>query len=115
VVATEAVANELLILARDEQHGVARQMIVLALSKLRRVSCESVLIDLLKDEDVCGHAIMALKNLKASEAIPYIEPLMFHSSAWIRKEAKNALSKLRGKKLRRRAKPRGQKGLREKG
>jgi HEAT repeat protein len=97
VVAGEAVANELLTLAQDKQHGTARQMIVVALSRFPSLKSGKVLVQLLKDEDVRGHAIIALRNLKAHESIPYIEPFLFHENAWIRREAKKALSKLQGK------------------
>jgi hypothetical protein len=95
VVATKAVGDELLALVNDRQHGPARQMIVVALSRLRPPKFIAALIDLLNDDDVCGHAIIALRKSKAHEAIPFIEALRTHSNVWIRKEAKKAVLSLR--------------------
>jgi HEAT repeat protein len=50
-----------------------------------------ILIGLLPDEDVQGHAIAALRKLKPLKARPYLEPYTRHPNAWIRREAKGAL------------------------
>ena len=39
----------------------------------------SVLLDLLADDELSGHVIIALGKLKAKEARPYIEPFLNQS------------------------------------
>ncbi|MGH9243237.1 MAG: HEAT repeat domain-containing protein [Acidimicrobiales bacterium] len=53
-----------------------------------------VLIGLLDDPDVEGHAVVALGNLRAESARDRIEPLLEHPKTWIRQEAKRALAKI---------------------
>jgi HEAT repeat protein len=53
-----------------------------------------VLIDLLDDDEVVGHAIIALGKLKSKKAYPAIERFATHPKAWIRKEAKKALARI---------------------
>jgi len=49
---------------------------------------------LLEDEDVAGHAVIALGNLRAKQARGKIEALLRHKKAWIRGEAGKALRKI---------------------
>lgn len=96
VVADETVANELIELARGRRWGQARQMVVLALARAgNSPELRNVLVELLQDEEVVGHAIMALGKLKNAESTSAIEKYLDHPNAWIRKEARKALAKLR--------------------
>lgn len=92
VVATDAVAADLLRLAQDKIHGKTREMLVVALGNLHTEKSIDILINLLRDKEVCGHAIIALRKLKARKAEPFIKPFTAHSKAWIRREAQKALS-----------------------
>jgi hypothetical protein len=94
VVATDAVFDELVELVRDKRHGRAREMLAVALGNMKNPAVVDVLIELLGDEEVAGHAIMALGKLKAEKARPYIERFLDHPKAWVRREAKKALAKL---------------------
>jgi HEAT repeat protein len=94
VVATDCIAEELLELVQDEQHGKAREMAVVALGNLRDPRAVDVLIGLLDDEDMCGHAIIALAKLKAHRAAQQIQRLVNHPKQWVRKEVEKALAKL---------------------
>ncbi len=94
VVATDAVFDELVELVRDKRHGRAREMLAVALGNMKNPAAVDVLIELLGDEEVAGHAIMALGKLKAEKARPYIERFLDHPKAWVRREAKKALAKL---------------------
>jgi HEAT repeat protein len=49
---------------------------------------------LLKDEEVAGHALIAIGKLKADKAKSYIKPFLEHPKSWVRKEAKRALAKI---------------------
>jgi HEAT repeat protein len=53
---------------------------------------ETVLIDLLADPDVAGHAIMALGKLGTQKAANVIKPFLKHKTPWLRVEAEKALS-----------------------
>lgn len=93
-VATDKVANDLYELAQDKAHGKAREMVVVALGNLRDPGAVEVLMNLLDDEEVCGHAIIAVTKLKAPQAVPKIQYLTKHPKPWVRKEAGKAISKL---------------------
>lgn len=102
-----AIANALAVVAEDEdlgaiekllaagRFGKAREMLVLALGNMRKSPhAVTFLIRLLDDEDVAGHAIMALRKLGAKGTRSSIEPFLSDPRAWVRKEAKKALEKL---------------------
>ena len=57
VVADQSLFEQLCELVRDRRHGTARQMIVLALGKMKNPQAIDALIELLDDEDVSGHAL----------------------------------------------------------
>ena len=94
VLADDSVFSEVEELVRNKQYGTARQMLVLGLAKMKNPRAIKVLIGLLEDEEVVGHAVIALGKLRASEARSRIESLLNHPKAWIRKEAKKALAKI---------------------
>ncbi len=94
IVADDSVFTEIVNLVSDRQHGQAREMLALSLGNMRDPRAQDVLIDLLDDEEVAGHAIMALGKLKSKKAYPKIEGFLDHPKAWVRKEAKRALEKI---------------------
>jgi HEAT repeat protein len=94
IVADDSVFQDVVALARDERHGQAREMVVEALANRRYPQAVDVLCELLADEEVAGHALVALGKLKAACARPQIEPFLNHSEGWVRKEAKRALAKI---------------------
>ena len=94
VIADNSIADEILSIVADRSNGMARQMFVLALGKLQHPLAVSVLVDLLKDDEVAGHAVKALGSLKAVEAKGALEDMLKHPKDWIRKEAASALSRI---------------------
>lgn len=95
VVARDSVFEKLSSLARDKQHGKAREMLVVALGNMKKTpEAINVLIDMLSDDVVVGHAAMALGKLKATQAIPALENLLDHPKDWVRKEAERAIKKI---------------------
>ena len=94
VVADDSVFSEIVELVRDKRHGKAREMLAASLGKMKKRAAVDVLIELLADDEVVGHAIIALRKLKADKARPAIERLQDHPEAWVRQEAKKALAKL---------------------
>jgi hypothetical protein len=53
-----------------------------------------VLVELLEDEQVAGHAVLALRKLAVPETRAAIEPFAEHPRTWVRREARRALEKI---------------------
>lgn len=96
VLANDEIASELIEVATDRRYGRDREMVVLGLGRLKDQRVPNVLMNLLVDEDVVGHAVMALGKLRIEEARSQIEALLEHPKSWVRKEAKKALAKIEG-------------------
>ncbi len=94
VLASDEIADGMIKLATDRRYGQAREMVVVGLGKLKDARVADVLLELLADEEVVGHAVMALGKLRARTARARIEPLLNHPKPWIRKEAKRALANI---------------------
>lgn len=96
VVADDSVLSEVVDLVRDKGHGKSREMVALALANMRNERAVDVLIELLEDEEVAGHAVMALRKLKlkARKAEPHLERFLSHPKPWVRKEAEKALRRI---------------------
>ena len=80
--------------ASDSRYGDSRQMLVLALGHMSSPAVFDVLVQLLSDETVAGHAVIALGNLHDPRARPAIEPFLKHPKKWIRDEARKAIKKV---------------------
>lgn len=94
VVADDSVADDLFALATDRSYGRAREMVVLGLARLSSPLAEQVLIGLLTDEDVVGHAVIALGKRRSRAAASLITRLLQHPKPWVRKEARKALARI---------------------
>jgi HEAT repeat protein len=94
IVADDEVFDDIVALLRDRRYGRAREMLALSLGNVRDPRAVDVLIELLQDDDVAGHAVIALGELRASRAVTYVEQLLSHPKAWVRKEARKALVKM---------------------
>jgi len=94
VVADDSVFDEIATLAQDAAYGKARQMIVLGLGRSKDPRVVPLLVDLLDDEDVAAHAVMALGRLRPAGVRPAVERLLGHPRALVRREAKKALARL---------------------
>ena len=70
IVADDSVFQDIVALARDKRHGEAREMVVEALANMRNPQAVDVLCELLADEEVAAHAVVALGKLKAARARP---------------------------------------------
>lgn len=94
VVAGDPVLGEIADLARDARHGKAREMLAEALGNMSAPAAIDVLLELLQDDEVAGHALVALGKLKARRARSAIERFLDHPKPWVRKEAKRALARI---------------------
>ena len=79
---------------RDKRHGTARQMVTIALGKLKSEKALPVLLSLLDDEDVNGHVVTALGYYRKPDLIKHIEPFLNHEKTWIRNAAKATIRKI---------------------
>jgi HEAT repeat protein len=86
--------DELVALARDPRFGKAREMVVVGLGRSERPQAGGVLIELLEDPVVNGHAVKALAKLRVPQAREGLERMTGDDRAWVRKEAQRALAKL---------------------
>ena len=94
VVADDSVLADMMELASDRRYGRAREMLVVGLGNMRDERVIPLLLDLLKDDDVSGHAIIALGKLKPRAARSHVEPFLNHPKAWVRKEARKTIAKI---------------------
>ena len=96
IVADDALFDDMRRLVTDKQFGKAREMLAVALGNMRKTpAAEDVLIQLLEDEQLVGHALIGLRKLRAGAAArPRIEALAEHPKTWVRAEAKKLLKKL---------------------
>jgi hypothetical protein len=94
IVADDAVFDDLVELARDTRFGRAREMLALALGNIQNPRAIDVLMRLLEDDEMVGHAVVALGNLKATAARERLMELTQHPKMWIRNGAKKALARI---------------------
>jgi HEAT repeat protein len=94
VVADDSAFTAISSWAIDPQYGSARQMLVLALGHMSNPAAFDVLVRLLGDETVAGHAVISLGNLRDQRARTALEPFLRHPKKWIRDEARKAVKKL---------------------
>jgi hypothetical protein len=92
VVVTPSLLDRIIDIVSRKEGGTARQMAVLSLAKIKNPKSVAVLIQLLNDDQVAGHAIMALRKLKAPEALDHLERFVDHPQTWVRNEAKKAIA-----------------------
>ncbi|WP_422936555.1 HEAT repeat domain-containing protein [Sinomonas sp. P47F7] len=86
--------NDLIALARDERYGKAREMVVLGLGRSKRPEAGVIIVELLDDPVVNGHAVKALGKLGDPRAREGLRRMVTDDRAWVRKEAERALAKL---------------------
>ncbi|WP_353115080.1 HEAT repeat domain-containing protein [Microbacterium sp.] len=94
VLADDAFFDELVDLVQDRSFGRAREMVVLGLGRSKRREAVDVLLGLVDDPDVDGHAIKALSKLKAPAARAAFEEKLDADRAWVRSAARQGLARL---------------------
>lgn len=97
------IADELVELIRDPRHGRARQMLCDALKRTKDPRAPDLLIGLIDDDDVAGHAILALRSYGPKSALPHLrraQPSLAAvlerptASEFARRQARKALERL---------------------
>jgi HEAT repeat protein len=69
-------------------------MLVMAFGNMRNPRAIDILVEMLDDEEVAGHALEPLGKLKAKAARSKIEQFLAHEKSWIRKDAMFALARI---------------------
>jgi len=88
IVASDDILDDLVDLSLDPNQGRAREMIVEAWGPIRRSRSIKTLAQCLKDEQVAGHAVVALSIIRSVEALGLLEPFLHHPKPWIREAAR---------------------------
>ncbi len=86
--------KQILELCRNPKYGMARQMIVYGLGRLRDPKAEETALDLLNDEDVKLHAVIALGKMKSKRALFELEKMLPDKTPGISREARKAITKI---------------------
>jgi len=97
IIAPKESIDELNEIMADRKHGDARQMIALALGRIKDESSVNILIESLNDSDVYLHSIAALGKIGDKTAIEPLKPFLYHKVRGVRKEAEKALKRIRKK------------------
>ncbi|QRY40454.1 hypothetical protein JVX92_13350 [Microbacterium hominis] len=87
----DAYFDELVDLATDVRYGRGREMVVLGFAKSKRPEADQVLLGLLADRDVKGHAVSALRKRKVRLPASLLGGLLHDDRTWVRKEAQKVL------------------------
>src|SRR5215218_1475862 len=97
------VADDLLELLADRRHGSARQMLCDALKRTKDPRAPDALTELIDDDEVAGHAILALRSYGPKSAIPHLrrarpklEAVLARptASVFAKRQARKALERL---------------------
>lgn len=71
--ADASLTDDLIELVQDPRHGTGRQMLCEALRRTKDPRAPDVLITLISDPEVSGHAIAALRDYGPKTSVPYLE------------------------------------------
>lgn len=99
VVARSRNKDELVKLLANKKHGRNRQMLAVAAGKVGKGDEQvlRVLIDLLGDAELLGHAVIGLRKLGHSSALPALSKIdQSQVPAWVQNEIAKAVKKLTG-------------------
>ena len=100
--ADASILDDLIELASDRRHGRSRKMLMDALARTKDERALDLLVELVDDDEVAGHAISALRRLGPKSSLPYLErarPALERQQAsgrtpLARKQARAALDRL---------------------
>lgn len=86
--------GQIIELCRNPKYGMARQMLVLSLGRLGGSVAEETAVELLSDEGVQLHAVIALGRMKSKRALFEVEKLLADKRPAVRKEARKAITRI---------------------
>jgi HEAT repeat protein len=94
VVADDRVFEDVARLAIDPRYGRDREMLAYALGNMHDTRVVDVLIEMLSDADVAGHAVHALAKRSVPKARPHLERFLQDRRTWVRNAAKRGIEKI---------------------
>jgi len=94
IVDVKGFEQQIIELCTNPTYGKAREMVVLGLGRIRTPEAEEAAVELLDDDQVRLHAIIAVGQMKSRRALFQLEKLLADSSPSIRKEARKAITKI---------------------
>ena len=94
VIEDKSTYDEVLNLCKDPSNGESRQMMLTILRKIKTEESFNILLDLLNDETVRGHAICELRKWGEPKALDAIICLEVKKGLYEAKEKKKAIEKL---------------------
>lgn len=89
--ADDSVFDQIVALANNPKYGHDRGEIVLSLHKMKRPGVDQILMDLLRDPDVNGHALEALLKRRVKIPTDVVEAFLKDDRPWVRKIASKML------------------------
>ena len=90
--------NRYIEIAQNKSYGTSRQMVILIFGKLKYYPSINLLIELLNDEDVFGHALNSLSKIASQDYCSYFVPFVDCKYKWVSKIANRFLKKYDSKK-----------------
>ena len=90
----EELLHNIEMMCKDKQFGKGRESYIMLLGQYGGPERIPVLIELLDDQEIQGHAVYSLRLLGAVEAEKKMYPFLHHEKSWIRKEAKKYYTKI---------------------
>ncbi len=94
IIQDKSTKDRLVKIISDNKHGTARQMMIVALGKMKIEEAIPTLINLLEDNQEVGHVICALGYYEKPELMKYFKAYLNHDKTWVRNEAKKAIKKI---------------------
>lgn len=96
VTADESFYDDIVDLLHDTALGIGRQMLVYPVGRSSREDATHVLIGLLDDHEISGHAIDALARRRDPASKSSLERFTTDSRPWVRRSAARGLTKMEG-------------------
>jgi hypothetical protein len=85
---TEAVFGDIVEVLQTGSFGADRQMLTNAIAKIDPARAQPILVGCLGDETINGHAVKALRKIRARVPASVITPFCDDDRAWVRREAR---------------------------
>jgi hypothetical protein len=86
--------DQIISLCLDSKYSTARQMLVMSLPRFKDTQAENAALQLLNDEAVQMHAIIALGKMRSRRALPKLDVLLNDKKAPIRRVARKAIASI---------------------
>ena len=75
--------NDYISIVMDRTYGKNREMLILLIGESKSLSVVPYLLDLLQNEEILGHVLIALSNFTIPEILPIMKKYTNHKIKWI--------------------------------